>query len=228
MLRSFFYTLCFTLVLAACCFAQDPMPVLKSSWKAATQKAERTELPATGPARLLTADDSNIARTNRAAMTDHPENPSEMDPDGRRAAIEKNEQDANTPRPQDVNGFQYSAWVRNDSQKVVKAIFWEYRFTELANPANISHRQFVCSVNLKKGAEMELRAFATLSPSDTISAGSLAKAAEKLFDEKVIVNRIEFADGPALQRGNWKFEDVQKSVERATQSPWGKEVCRPL
>ena len=28
------------------------------------------------------------------------------------------------------------------------------------------------------------------------------------------------------QRGNWKYDDFQKSIDRATSTPWGKEVCR--
>ncbi|MEP6947192.1 MAG: hypothetical protein ABJA02_14825 [Acidobacteriota bacterium] len=227
-MKILFNLLAAILLLTPFCLAQDPLPVLKSSWKVTVQKAVQVETPTTGPARLMTADDSNIARTNRAAMTDHPQDPRDMSPDGRRAAIEKNEQEARTPQPQDVKGFQYSATVRNDGAKTVKVIYWEYRFTELANSANVSRRQFVCSINLKKGGEMDLAAFSTLSPSDTIDAESLQKAAEKLFDEKVLVNRIEFADGTLLQRGNWKFEDVQKTVEHLTQKPTGKENCSAL
>ena len=118
--------------------------------------------------------------------------------------------------------------MRNDSGKTVEIIYWEYRFTEIANPANVVRRQFLCSVKLKNGASKELPAFSTLGPSEVIDANSLAKSTGKLFDEKVIVNRIEFADGAIVQRNNWKFEDVKKAVERATSTPWNKETCRAL
>jgi hypothetical protein len=227
-MRSLFIALAVIVMFVPLCLAQDPLPVLRSNWKASVQRGVQTELPTTGPARQMTGDDTMIARTNRAAMTDHPQNPSDISPDGRRAVIEKNEQEARTPQPQDVKGFQYSATVRNDGAKSAKVIYWEYRFTELANPANVSRRQFLCSVNLKKGADMELLAFSTLSPSDTVNAASLAKTAEKLFDEKVVVNRIEYSDGSLLQRGGWKYDDVKAQVERITQKPWTNEVCRPL
>ncbi|MEP6788407.1 MAG: hypothetical protein ABJB40_08250, partial [Acidobacteriota bacterium] len=103
-----------------------------------------------------------------------------------------------------------------------------YRFTELANPSNVVRRQFLCSANIKPGDSKDLSVFSTLGPSDVISAESLAKATERLFDEKIIVNRIEFSDGAMIERRDWKYEDVRKAVERATSTHWGKEVCRGL
>ena len=211
-------------------FAQDPLPVLRFGWQAAIKKAQKVEVPQTGPAKLMTTDDTLIARTNREARTDHPDDPSQQTPDGRRAIIEKNEQEAKMPQPTDVKGFTYTATVRNDSPKTVKVIYWEYRFAELAHPVNVARRQFLCSVNLKKGAQIELSAFSTLAPTDTISAPLPAPAplGEKPFDEKVQVNRIEYADDDILQRGNWKLADVKDAVTRASATPWSGEICRPL
>ena len=216
------------LTATAACFSQDPLPVLRFGCEAAIKKAQKVEVPQTGPAKLMTADDTLIARTNREARTDHPDDPSQQTPDGRRAMIEKNEQEAKMPQQTDVKGFSYTATVRNDSPKTVKVIYWEYRFAELAHPENVARRQFLCSVNLKKGAQIELSAFSTLAPTDTIAVPLLASAGEKLFDEKVQVNRIEYADDDILQRGNWKLADVKDAVTRATANPWGKEICRPL
>jgi hypothetical protein len=209
-------------------FAQDPLPVLKFGWEAAIKKAQKVDAPQTGPARLMTVDDTNVERTNRAARTDHPDDPTTQTPDGRRALIEKNEEEAKTVQPSDVKGFTYSATVRNESTKVVRVVYWEYQFTEIANPANTVRRQFLCSVNLKKEAQIDLSAFSTLGPTDTISAATPTSSKDKLFTEKVQVNRIEYADDDILQRGNWKLADVKAAVERATATPWGKEMCRPL
>ena len=108
----------------------------------------------------------------------------------------------------------------------MEIIFWEYRFIELANPANVVRRQFLCSANIKQGDSKELPVFSLLGPSDTLTAESIAKATDKIFDEKVIVNRIEFSDGAMIERRDWKYEDVRKAIERAIATPWGKEVCR--
>jgi len=219
----------FLLLLASTfCLAQDPLPVIKSSWHLSTQKAAKVEAPLSGPAKALTPDDLNVARTARDFRTDHPQDPSELTPDGRRASIEKNEQEAKTPQFTDTPGFLYNASMRNDSTKNVKVIFWEYRFTEVAHPENVVRRQFLCAVNLKKGGEIELSAFSTLGPTDVIDATTLARTNEKLFDEHVQVNRIEYSDDSVVQRGNWKLADVKAGVDRATSTPWGKEICRAL
>ena len=225
-----FLTRAFVCILLAspCVFSQDPLPVLDFGWRFTTQKAPRADQPTTGPAKALTEDDLVFQRNARNARTDHPQDPSELTPDGRRAAIEKIEQEARTPKADDIRGFYYSARVRNDSGQTINVIFWEYSFTEIARPTNTVRRQFLCGVNLKKGNEMELSAFSSLAPSDVIDANSLSKPKEKLFDEKVQVNRIELSDGSILQRGNWKLKDVQAGVDRATSTPWGKEICRAL
>jgi hypothetical protein len=220
--------LVFILVFSTSSLAQDPMPVLGSSWQRMVQKEQQVEAPVSGPARALTNDDKNFQRNVRAARTDNPENPSDLTIDGRRAALDKIEQQARTPSAKSVPGFMYWVRARNDGNKTAKVIYWEYSFTELATPTNVVRRQFLCSVNLKKGSEMELSAFSTLGPTDVINADSLAKSNEKVFDEKVQINRIEYADDTILQRGNWKLADVKTAVDRATSTPWGKEICRPL
>jgi hypothetical protein len=216
------------LLISPYCFSQDPMPVLNSSWQRTIQKAQKPTTDGSGPMRGMTAADKYFPRKAREGRVDPPNDPSLMTEDDRRAAIEKAEQESRMPKSEDVHGFSYLANVRNDSGKTVKVIFWEYRFTEIARPTNVVRRQFLCSVNLKNGDSKDLSVFSLLAPSDVIDAESLAKSTDKLFDEKVFVNRIEFSDGTLRQRGNWKYEDVQKSVERATSVGWGNETCRGL
>jgi hypothetical protein len=84
---------------------------------------------------------------------------------------------------------------------------------------------------MKNGERKSLAIFSLLGPSDVIDVESLAKSREKnekLFNEEVIVNRIELADGNILQRPTWKFSDVKEGVARATSTPWGREICRAL
>ena len=217
----------FVLALSSVGLAQGPLPVLHSSWQPTTKKAEKAPAAQTGPAKQIMADDTVIARTNREFQTDHPDNPSDQTPDGRRAMIEKNEQEAKTPQPQDTKGFTYRATVRNDSDKTVKIVFWEYKFTDKGDPKNVVRRQFLCSVNIQKGAEFDLTGFSTLSPTDAVDAKTESLGG-KQFDEVVRINRIEYGDDDILQRGDWKFADVKTAVEHAISTPWGKEICRPL
>jgi hypothetical protein len=227
MARVVFRSVFVLLLLSPLCFAQDPLPVLKFSWKLDLRKAPKNDVQVIGPARELTKDDMLMQR-NARQMQINAQDPGEISPDGRRSQIDKIEQEAKTPQPDDQRGYTYSARVHNAADRTVKVIYWEYKFTELANPKNSVRRQFLCAVNLKKGSEMDLNAFSTLGPTDVIDAKYLNTEGQKLYDEQVQVNRIEYSDDNIVQRGNWKFADVKSAVDRATSTPWGKEICRAL
>ena len=215
-------------VLDMACMAQDPMPILSSSWQRSVQKPSASEISSNAPARAVTPDDKYFQRQVREQRTDNPNDPNQLSPDARRAAMDKAVEESRAVKKDDVAGYSYNATIRNDSGKTVKIIFWEYRFVEIAKPENIVRREFLCSVNVKNGDAKELPVFSLLGPSDVITADNLARPSEKLFDEKVIVNRIEFTDGTFRQRGNWKLEDHEPAVKRITSTPWGKEICRAL
>ncbi|HUR96670.1 MAG TPA: hypothetical protein VMZ26_01255 [Pyrinomonadaceae bacterium] len=210
------------------CFGQDPMPILRSGWERSIQRAPRPEVTAGGPVKEVTADTKYFARTAREARTDVHIDPTESTVTARSAAMDRAVQESRAPQADDLRGYSYGAEVRNDSGKTAEILFWEYRFTEIAHPENVVVRQFLCGGKLKAGEKRMLSAFSLLGPSETITLESLAKPAGKLFNEEVYINRIEFSDGSILQRDDWKYADVKASVVRATSTPWGKEVCRPL
>ncbi len=148
--------------------------------------------------------------------------------DGRSAALEKSVQEARSPSTKPVDGFAYQVKLQNTSQKAIEIVFWEYQFKELANPSNVVRRQFLCGVNIKPSKEKELTAFSVSGPSNMISVNSLSNKSGNLFDEKIVVNRVEYADGSIWQRRDWDFAEVRDSISRALQTPWGLEMCRGL
>jgi hypothetical protein len=220
-------------LIAVCCFAQNPgqdspVTILESSWQHARVAPKKIDNQEVTPARMLTADDKNFRRTAREQQSKGSIDPAENTIDGRRAALDKIVQESRTPKTGDIDGYAYLAKVRNNGGRKIDVVFWEYRFTELANPSNVVRRQFLCAANMKPGETKDLSLFSLLGPSEVISAESLSKTTDKLFDEKVIVNRIEFSDGSSIQRRDWKYDDFQKAIERITSTPWGKETCRGI
>ena len=216
------------LLISPICFSQDPMPVIRAAWQRTVQRAPKPEITAGGPVREVTADTKYFQRKAREERTDITIDPTETTITARSQAMDKAVQESRAPQADDIRGYSYLAEVRNDSGKTAQIVYWEYRFAEIAQPANVVRRQFLCVLKLKHGDKRSLSAFSLLGPSDTISLKSLGKANEKLFNEEVYVNRIEFSDGSILQRDDWKFADVKSSVERATSRPWGTEICRAL
>ncbi len=227
-MRVAFYLSILAVLLASPAVGQEPVPILKATWQRAFIKAPKQSVDAIVPAKPMIAENKYFQRKAREQRTDNPMDPYEASIEGRSAAMERAVQESRTPQPDDKAGFEYVALFRNDTGRAIQVIFWEYQFTEIARPTNVVRRQFLCAAKLKDGEKRELSVFSTLGPSDSIAVDSLAKTTEKLFNEQVRVNRIEFSDGAILQRDGWKYSDVKKDVERVTSTPWQTEICRAL
>ncbi len=213
------------------CIAQNgTVTVIDSSWKTVREPAKRGESNAAVPAPEMIDQNKNFQRNAREnlALQRSSIDPNEQTIDGRSAQLQKITEESRVPNYDAKVGYLYSANVRNDNERTVVAVFWEYRFTEVATPSNVTSRHFLCGVKIKPGGTRELAASSMLGPSNTISVKSLENTAEKLFGEKVIINRIEFSDDSVLNRRDWKYDDFKDAIKRATSKPWGSEVCRIL
>jgi len=148
--------------------------------------------------------------------------------DGRAAQLESIVQESRRTKPRAVDGYAYRVKLRNAGANVIEILFWEYQFSELSNPSAIVRRQFLCGVNIKPEKEKEVVSFSLSGPSDVISVGTLADKGPTSFQEKVVINRVEYADGSIWQRPDWSFAEVKLSYARAIRTPWGAEMCRAL
>jgi len=183
--------------------------------------------PITPAADMITA--KNVSpRNSRPQQQVGARDPSTETVDARSAALEKNVQEARSPKSTPVDGFAYQAKIRNAHTQNIEIVFWEYQFKERSNPTNVVRRQFLCSVKIKPDKERELQAFSVLGPSDVISVDSLTNKSGKLFEEQVVINRVEFADGSILQRKDWDFAEMKSRIERVIRMPWKSDMCRSL
>ena len=210
----------------------SPVTVLGFKWtkahEAAKEKNAAQNAPAT-PAREMIAANKNFARNARINDPMGAKDPNDDTIDGRSAALEKIVQESRTPKGQAVDNFAYFVKLQNAAPKAIDILFWEYEFIDRTNPANITRHQFLCGVNVKPNKEKELQAFSLNGPSDVVSAGSLANAPDKLFDEKIVINRVEYADGSVWQRKGWNAAEIKLTYQRAIATPWNPgEMCRGL
>jgi hypothetical protein len=63
--------------------------------------------------------------------------------------------------------------------------------------------------------------------SKVVSAETLAKKTAKPPQERVLINRVEYADGTIWQRKGWNFGEIRLSYVNAMATPW-TEPCRGL
>ena len=192
------------------------------------QTVERPDASATTPAPAMTAANRNFERNRRINDPAGVRDPNADTLDARSAAMEKNVQEARAPKRKEVEGYEYRVKFRNGGEKAVEVLFWEYQFTDTFNTSNVARRQFLCGVGIKPGKEKEVVSFSVSGPSNVVSAGSLANESGPSYAEKVVINRIEYADGTIWQRKDWNFLEVKESIKSAIATPWGTEMCRGL
>jgi hypothetical protein len=100
-------------------------------------------------------------------------------------------------------GFAYKVKLRNGGTKTIKRLFWEYQFSDPATSQTISRRQFLCAVQMKPGAVKGLEVFSLSPPSNVVNVASLNGAAGDALSSKIVINRVDYADGSTWQRSDW-------------------------
>ncbi len=148
--------------------------------------------------------------------------------DGRSAAIDKSVQESRTPKTQKVDGYAYRVKVQNASARVVEILFFEYQSVDTTAPENVTRRQFLCGVNIRPGKDTQLEGFSSSGPVATVNIESLSKHGTNPFQERIVINRVEYADGTLWQRPDWKLTDVKASYERALSEKWLPGMCKGL
>ncbi len=210
--------------------AQDASPVVVVSHKCAKtkQSPDKVEVPTNGPAPAMIAQNKNFARNVRANEPPGNRDPNQDTIDGRSAALERSVQESRMGQPKTIDVYGYKIKVQNPTSQAVDILFLEYQFSDRSNPENVTRRQFLCVANLSPGKEKELQAFSLNGPPDVVNVKSLEKNSASPFDEKVVINRIEYRGGSVWQRKDWRFSEITDSYLRVTSTPWTTEMCRGL
>jgi hypothetical protein len=200
----------------------SPVVVNSYKWFRDRQPAEQASSIVLNPAPAMIAANKNFEKQKRVNDPAGVRDPNADSLDGRGAALEKIVQDSREAPP--VDGFTYLVKVQNAGTKQIQNVFWEYQFREIANPTNVVHRQFVCSSKIKPEKDRDFQVFSLAGPSDVISAKSLVKGSGKQFEESVVINRVEYADGTHWQRKDWKYDLARFNAKSARNLP----TCRGL
>ena len=200
---------------------EGPVTVVSFKWS----KIQQTT-PASGsnplPARAVTPNDKNLERNARLNDPAGTRDPNADTLDARGQELEKNARAANNAT-KTTGAFVYQAKIKNSGKSAIEIVFWEYQFIDAGNPANITRRQFLCGINLKPDKDKDLQAFSSLGPTTVnATAGNSAQ-------DRVIINRVEFADGKSWMRKDWNAAEIKESYQRAMATPWSpNEMCRAL
>ncbi len=115
----------------------------------------------------------------------------------RRAELRGTESVAKSTQ-RDADHYLLQLEVKNVGANVVKAIVWEYQPSALAEDYEL--RQYVCTM---KARPKESKKFELVSPFNPIKVIQADAETGKTKDGKVVINRIDYADGTIWKRKGW-------------------------
>lgn len=95
--------------------------------------------------------------------------------------------------------FVYKMTLKNLSDKPIKSIDWDYIFLDRATESEIGRREFTSEEKISPGKSKELVVTITRPPTQTVSVTSLNSKERDALLERVIVVRIDYADGTFWQ-----------------------------
>lgn len=113
----------------------------------------------------------------------------------RRAEMMSTERNATQANARKQDYYFLRLEVKNAGPNTIKSMVWEYQPS--AETAEYDLRQYVCTMKAKP---KESKTFELLSP---VAPVKVISADKKSQDGKVVINRIEYADGSVWKRKGW-------------------------
>ena len=95
--------------------------------------------------------------------------------------------------------FVYKVTVKNTGLKTIKAVDWDYVFLDGSTENEIDRQQFTSEESVDPGKTRVLTVVVDRPPTKTISVEALNKRERDTLGEKVVIMRIEYADGSVWQ-----------------------------
>ena len=171
--------------------AGGPLVVVKFGW----EKERIRPRPSMAP---LASQDELIQQSRREQQIATARNANAKGTASRLESQNTNHQDAKvkaqqTELPRD--GYRYKVKVRNEGDKTINSIDWDYYFVDPATNQELSRHQFTSDETIKPGKSKEVTVLYLKSPVKTVDARSMNKEAKGAFVGRVVIARLQFSDG---------------------------------
>jgi hypothetical protein len=178
--------------------AQDvggPLVVIKFSW----DKERIRPTPSMAP---LASQDELIQQSRREQQIATARNAQAKSATSRLESQNTNHQEAKVKAQQTEvprDGYRYKVTIRNDGDKTIKSIDWDYYFVDLLTNQELARHQFTSDETIKPGKSKEISVLYLKPPVKTVDAHSLRKKEGESFAGRVVIARLQFSDGSVWQ-----------------------------
>lgn len=187
--------LCATVSVAALSQETGQVEILKFSWTKERIRQRPSMLPLASSGELIrqSRNEAQLAAARNSANK------------GAASKIEtqiNNDEQATAKARQTAppdDGYRYVVKLRNNSNKVIKSIDWDYLFLDPDTLTVVSRHQFTSDDTIKPARSKEISVLYLNPPVKTVSAKMLNKKKLANFKEQVVVIRIQYSDGSVWQ-----------------------------
>ena len=94
----------------------------------------------------------------------------------------------------------YSVKIRNTGAKTIRVLVWEYMFIEPDTQKEVGNHRYTSKVNIHPSKCGNVVERSVSPPNMIIDAGNVGKKLREQLSERVVIHRIEYADGSFWQR----------------------------
>jgi len=176
--------------------AGSPLVVIKFGW----DKERIRPIPSMAP---LASQDELIQQSRREQQLSAARNANQKGTASRLETQNGNHQEAKvkaqqTEMPRD--GYRYKVTLRNDGDKTIKSIDWDYYFVDPTTNQELARHQFTSDETIKPGKSKEVTVLYLKPPVKTVDARSMKKSEKASFHGRVVIARLQFADGSVWQQ----------------------------
>ena len=102
--------------------------------------------------------------------------------------------------------YKYKVTLRNTDARAVRAVYWSFETRQSSRPDDVARRGFFCSAKVRPGKERAFKVETPKAPSLTVGADTAASGG--VSHDRVVINRVEYADDSFWQRPGWSHDPV--------------------
>jgi hypothetical protein len=89
----------------------------------------------------------------------------------------------------------YEVKVRNNAEKAIRTLAWDYVFFEPGTEQEVGRLRVISETSIGAGKTKNLVLRSASPPTGTIDATKVNKKSQEQYIERVVIQRIEYADG---------------------------------
>jgi hypothetical protein len=106
--------------------------------------------------------------------------------------------------------YVYRVKLRNDGEKAISGVGWEYQFLDPDTGQEINHHRFESLGSVKPGKSRTLESTSVAPPAKVVSAAALGRGGKARYKERVVVKCIAYSDGTVSWHDSGSEDDCAR------------------